>query len=83
MFSALDMLMQQPIEHILGQLPLSDAVKDAILLHEGPMGRALSCALAVENAEWSAIAFENLDQDDVLDASKEAIQWADSLIKTL
>jgi EAL and modified HD-GYP domain-containing signal transduction protein len=83
MFSALDMLMQQPIDGILAKLPLSDAVKHAILEHEGPMGRALSCTLALENAEWSAVAFENLDQDDMLDAYREAIRWTDGVIKTL
>ena len=75
--------MQQPIDGILAKLPLSDAVKHAILEHKGPMGRALSCTLALENAEWSAIAFENLEQDDMLDAYKEAIQWTDGVIKTL
>jgi EAL and modified HD-GYP domain-containing signal transduction protein len=63
-------------------LPLSDTVKDAILDHQGPMGRALACTLALENAEWSAIAFENLDQDDMLDAYKEAIHWTDGVIKS-
>jgi EAL and modified HD-GYP domain-containing signal transduction protein len=82
MFSALDLLMQQPMDSILAKLPLSDAVKDAIVEHQGTMGRALCCALALENAEWAAIAFEDLDQDDVLDAYKEAIQWTDSLIRT-
>ena len=83
MFSALDMLMQQPIDAILAKLPLSDAVKDSILEHKGPMGRALCCTLALENAEWSAISFENLDQEDMLDAYREAIQWTDGVIKTL
>jgi len=83
MFSALDLLMHQTISSILVKLPLSDAVKDAILQHRGPMGKALCCALAVENADWSAIAFENLAQDDMLDTYKEAIQWTDSLISTL
>jgi len=82
MFSALDLIMQQTMDSILATLPLSDAVKDAILEHEGPMGGALSCALALENADWSAISFENLDQNDMLDAYKEAIQWTDNLIKT-
>jgi EAL and modified HD-GYP domain-containing signal transduction protein len=83
MFSALDMLMQQPLGSILAKLPLNDAVNDAILQHKGSMGRALSCALAVENAQWSAIAFETLDPDDMLNAYREAIQWTDRLIKTL
>jgi len=83
MFSALDMLMQQPIETILAKLPLNDSVKDAILNHEGPMGQALECTLAVENADWSAMVFETLGRDDLLDAYKEAIQWTESVIKTI
>jgi EAL and modified HD-GYP domain-containing signal transduction protein len=83
MFSALDLLMQQTISSILGKLPLSDEVKAAILQHRGPMGQALSCALAVENVDWSAMAFENLNQDDMLETYREAIQWTDSLIKAL
>lgn len=82
MFSALSLLMQQPMDSILAKLPLSDEVKDAILEHQGTMGRALSCALAMENAEWSAIAFEDLGQGEMLDAYREAIQWTDSLIRT-
>ena len=82
MFSALDLLMQQPMDHILARLPLSDAVKEAILEHEGSMGRALSCALALEKAKWSEIAFEGLGQDELLSVYKEAIQWTDSLVRT-
>ena len=52
MFSALDILMKSPIGHILAKLPLSDEVKSAILEHQGIQGEALSCALAVEKAEW-------------------------------
>ena len=62
MFSALDLLMQQSPGSIIGKLPLSDPVKDAIIRHSGAMGGALSCVLAVENAQWSATGFEKLYQ---------------------
>lgn len=83
MFSALDMLMQQAIEVILSKLPLSESVKEAILHRAGPMGGALACALAVENADWAAMRFENLQRGEILQAYREAIQWTNSVIKTL
>jgi EAL and modified HD-GYP domain-containing signal transduction protein len=83
MFSALDLLMQQSPCSIVGKLPLSDPVKDAIIRHNGAMGGALSCVLAVENAQWSATGFEKLYQDDILDAYKEAVRWTDRLITGL
>jgi EAL and modified HD-GYP domain-containing signal transduction protein len=82
MFSALDLLMQQPIESILAKLPLSDSVKDAIIRHEGPMGGALECALAVENADWSSMVFESLEHNELVAIYKGAIQWTESLIRT-
>jgi len=83
MFSALDMLMRQPIESILAKLPLSDAIKDAILHHRGLPGSALACALAIENAEWSEIEFRTLDQEDMLEVYREAVQWTNKIIRSL
>jgi len=83
MFSALDMLMHQPIESILAKLPLSDAIKDAILHHRGLPGSALACALAIENAEWSEIEFRTLDQEDMLEVYREAVQWTNKIIRSL
>jgi c-di-GMP-related signal transduction protein len=83
MFSALDMLMHQPIDSILAKLPLSDAIKDAILHRRGLLGSALSCALAIENAKWSEIEFHNLDQEDMLEVYREGVQWTSNIIKSL
>ena len=83
MFSALDLLMRQPIESILARLPLSDTIKDAILRHQGMPGRALSCALAIENADWPHIEFENLDQEDMLEVYREAVQSTNTILNSL
>ncbi|MCP4455430.1 MAG: HDOD domain-containing protein, partial [Planctomycetes bacterium] len=64
MFSALDVLMKQPIKHILAKLPLSEAIKSAILNEEGMMGKALVCAKAIENVQWDQMAFAGLDQNE-------------------
>ncbi len=83
MFSALDILMKQPIRQILAKLPLSDDVSGAILEHKGLLGEALVCALAVENAEWNEMQFGSLTHKDIVTAFREAIQWSNNLIGSL
>jgi len=80
MFSALDILMKQPIKTILATLPLNDEIKAAILERQGTLGDALTCALAIENAQWSEINFENLSHTDISDLSRQAIQWTEDTL---
>lgn len=79
MFSALDLLMKQPLKTVLDKLPLGKEVKAAILEHQGMLGAALSCALAFENTEWSKIYFANLSHDDISEIQREAIRWSESI----
>ncbi len=83
MFSALDILMKQPIQKVLARLPLSDDIRGAILDREGVMGEALNCALAIEKAQWSAIQFSDLDEDDLFGVSVEALGWTNGVIDQL
>lgn len=75
MFSALDLLMQQPIRRLIGELPLAEPIKEAITQHTGVMGEALACALAMENAQWSEIRFADLDADALQAVYREALAW--------
>lgn len=52
MFSTLGKLMQMPLEDALGQLPLSDEIKNALLKHEGRAGILYDLVLNYENADW-------------------------------
>ncbi len=83
MFSALDLLMKQPIQTILGELPLSDEIKAAILHQDGMPGEALACSLAVENAQWQEMRFHNLSHRHIVSAFQEAIKWTDDIINSL
>lgn len=83
MFSALDILMEQPIHRILAKLPLSDEVRLAILRKEGPMGESLGCALAIENARWSEISFRGLDNKGLAAVYREAVQWSNEVMRHL
>lgn len=80
MFSALDILMKQPIKKIVSKLPLSDDIRTAIIGREGVMGEALSCAVAMENARWSKINFSNMDERDLFGISTEALQWTNGVV---
>ncbi len=83
MFSALDILMKQPIQKILAKLPLSVEVSSAILEQQGVLGEALLCTLAVENAEWNNMHFAALTHRDIVAIFREAIQWTNSIINSL
>ncbi len=83
MFSALDIIMEHPIEVILKKLPLNDEVTAAILHRSGVPGEALACALAVENAEWKNMKFGTLNHRHIVDAFKEAVQWTNGIINNI
>jgi EAL and modified HD-GYP domain-containing signal transduction protein len=83
MFSALDLIMLQPIDDIIRQLPLDDEVTTAILEREGVLGEALSCALAVEGAQWKDMRFGPLNRKQIVDAFKQAIQWTNEVVNKI
>ena len=76
MFSALDLLMQRPIEQLLEPLPLSDEITDALLKFEGQLGKVLTCALAYEVSDWDHAKLAGLSANDILVANIEAVTWA-------
>jgi len=83
MFSALDLLLKQPIKKILSHLPLTEEFKSAVVEHQGVLGEALSCALAFENGEWSDISFADLDNSELFEAYYQAIDWTDQVMRRL
>ena len=52
---AIFVLMDVSMERILSEMPLSAALKAAILQKEGPCGEALECALAYEELDWKRV----------------------------
>jgi EAL and modified HD-GYP domain-containing signal transduction protein len=83
LFSVLDVLMRQPLQRVIGKLPLSDDVKNAILQQEGEMGEALKCVLAYENSDWSSVNFQGLEQRQISKAGSQAFVWATGLMRTI
>ncbi|MCH7987848.1 MAG: HDOD domain-containing protein [Planctomycetes bacterium] len=75
LFSALDALMDRPLQSILEGLPLSDDVKGAILSYEGAMGATLKCVLCYERGEWDAVQCLNLEPSTIREAFLQSASW--------
>ncbi len=76
LFSMLDAIMDQPLDAIVGQLPLTPDIKSALMAKEGPIGQALNCVLAHEQANWEGLSFEGLQDEEIQQAYLEALSWA-------
>lgn len=76
LFSALDALLDSPMEEILQSLPLSDHITAALLSYEGLLGAALRCVLAYERGDWHEVHCPSLDRAVITDAYLQAIAWA-------
>jgi len=84
LFSVMDAIMDQPMDVVLSQLPLSPDVSDAILKHEGTMGEALQISMAYERGEWDKL--DNsviISTDTISDIYLKALGWCKAFIDTI
>ncbi|RMD80739.1 MAG: HDOD domain-containing protein [Gammaproteobacteria bacterium] len=58
LLSMLDVMMDQPLEELLAQLPLAPEIQAALLRGEGRLGQTLRCVLAYERGDWERLARE-------------------------
>lgn len=85
LFSILDAMFDLSIEYLVDQLPLSQAIKLALLERQGPYGILLTIEECYEKADWqgmqSACDLLNLSIDDVMLNISEAQRWSQSIQK--
>lgn len=79
MLSLIHIILQQPLADILARLPLADELNQALLNHEGPLGRLLAIAITYEKADWNELddllRKQNLTHLDVGQLYLDASQW--------
>jgi EAL and modified HD-GYP domain-containing signal transduction protein len=68
LLSALDILLDKPLDEALESLPLAGDLRSALLTPKGPVGLVLAGVLAYEQGEWDAIADSGLDLRALRDA---------------
>ena len=83
LFSALDALLDVPMQRILGKLPLTPGVQAALVEHEGPLGEALTCALSYEQGDWGQVACMGLHRAAIKRAFLDAVSWVESIDREL
>jgi EAL and modified HD-GYP domain-containing signal transduction protein len=83
LLSVLDALLDCPMEKALSELPLADDIKVALIKGDGPIGKALNCAIAYERADWNNVRFYGLAPASVRAKYMTAIGWARKLTDEL
>jgi c-di-GMP-related signal transduction protein len=83
LFSLLDAILDHSMEDVIKKLPLSDAIKKALVQQEGLFIRYLRLIDSYEKGNWeevSGIASElGLDEPTLPEHYGKALSWADSL----
>jgi EAL and modified HD-GYP domain-containing signal transduction protein len=83
MFSTLDAMMDQPLQDILGALPLNPDILAALLNRKGPYAMILDSVLAYERGEWDRLQPDVTDVDIIADNYLRSLEWADAIMRDI
>jgi EAL and modified HD-GYP domain-containing signal transduction protein len=83
LFSALDALMDRPMDELLKQLPLAPEVKAALLSGDGVLGETLRQVLDYEAGAWEHLSGGPLSAGTYRSCYVEAVHWADASLLAL
>lgn len=75
LFSSLESFLDRPLTEILKELPITPEIREALLSHEGPMGRLLSIVLAFEQGDWDKTRLFGVDDVTIQKAYLSAVAW--------
>jgi EAL and modified HD-GYP domain-containing signal transduction protein len=79
MFSLLDILLDMPLDEVLGQLNLADDLTAALLRHEGQLGRLLGVVTVAERSPAAlgpALAGTGIDVEQWAETLAQSCRWA-------
>jgi len=74
-------MLDQPLDVVLKDLPVSDSLKNALLEQTGYEGEILAAVLDYERGLWPESL--PLKTADMFESWQKAVQWADSLRNSL
>lgn len=86
LLSTIDAVLDQPMDELLDAVPLSAALKLALLNHEGPLGELLARTIDYERAHWESLRSRAVDVPVHTDIYLNAVRWAEEnseLLRTL
>ncbi|MDQ7076107.1 MAG: HDOD domain-containing protein [Gammaproteobacteria bacterium] len=83
LFSALDTMLNSPMEEILATLPLTQELQEALLHLKGDKGKALQCALDLEMGNSDQVQFQSLEWSEITSLYLLSLHWSDEAMKAL
>ena len=83
LLSALDSILDIPLETVIASLPLDPVIKDAILLRSGPLGNILDAVLAYESGRFELAARDGLDLPLLERTFWEAAEYSTTMLAGL
>jgi EAL and modified HD-GYP domain-containing signal transduction protein len=82
LFSSIDAILDDTMESLMAKLPLSEALKSALIHGKGALSNYLDLAMSYEKGDWGRVselqASMNLDEDQLPLYFIEALSWADA-----
>ena len=79
LFSILDSMIGMPMTDILDTIPMSDKIYQALLQHEGNLGKTLQSVIAYEQNNWQQINLPKVTIQQIREAYLKSIAWATEL----
>jgi EAL and modified HD-GYP domain-containing signal transduction protein len=76
LFSALDALLDAPLEELLDELPVSGEIREALLDQAGNAGKALHCVLAYERCDFAEVEFGGASANELAGLYADAVEWS-------
>ncbi|MGB9674301.1 MAG: EAL and HDOD domain-containing protein [Anaerolineales bacterium] len=83
LLSALDIIMDIPLEQLLLNIKITQEIKDALMERKGNIGKALDCVVGYENAEWEKVNFFKHGFEDIRDIYLKSLIWVESMRRAL
>ena len=83
LFSLIDAIMDDSMENLMSQIPLSSNIKEVFISRTGDLSGYLSLVESYERGDWEEIDeatnIMGIDHDDLPRQYMESLSWADSL----
>ena len=83
LFSSIDAMLDQPMETILGELPLASEITEALLTSSGQSGSMLESIKSYERGDWEQIADCGFCAKNISESYMQSIVWTRDLYKQI
>jgi len=83
LFSLIDVMMDQSMNRIMGELPLANDIVRALLDREGDLGELLDFVIRYDEGNWDGLEADFVNSDELRQHYLDAVEWSSNLINEL